>query len=106
MLAALLSGSVTSGNVRSLRPTGFNSKRLPVAGLLQQHPEPCDIHGVLARVQAGLQEDALRWYKDNSLTVDLSSSISLAKEWNKIDLRACMSVWMFGTSGRVCILCT
>lgn len=44
---------------------------VPVARILQQHPQPRDLHSVLARISAGIQKDAVRWYPRTSLTVDL-----------------------------------
>lgn len=42
-----------------------------VAGILQQHPQPRDLHCVLAGISAGIQKDAVRWYSRTSLTMDL-----------------------------------
>ena len=42
-----------------------------MARILQQHPQPRNLHCVLAGISAGIQKDAVRWYTGTSLTVDL-----------------------------------
>lgn len=44
---------------------------IPVARIFQQHPQPRNLHCVLAGISTGIQKDAVRWYAGTSLTVDL-----------------------------------
>ncbi|XP_046734162.1 uncharacterized protein LOC124404233 isoform X1 [Diprion similis] len=73
LLAALLPRRPAPGTLRALRTPRFSSERLSVARLLQQYPQPLDLHDILTGISTGLQADALRHSGGSWLTLGLTA---------------------------------